>query len=425
MVHPVSLPNHQRLIAHARKVGDRLKDLALEMPDSVSWSGFSLIHERAWSVRLLGTNLYDGLPGVILFLAYLSSVTRREEYQRLARGALVTLRRQLGETPKIASVGAYSGVSGIIYLLCHLSILWDEKDLLEEAEALACRLPDAIDRDERLDIVSGSAGCLIVLLALHRLLPSDRILPIAVRCGDRLLEKALPMQTGVGWPVKGLSKTPLTGFSRGAAGIAWALMELWALTKEARFFRTALEATAWERSLFLPEAGNWPDLRYELPPGSDPKLRRCGLMWCHGAPGIGLARLKMLKHVDNGNLRMDIETALQTTLREGFGFSHCLCHGDLGNVELILKASLVLSEPSWPMELNTLSAAILESIEREGWRCGTPPSIESPGLMTGLAGIGYQLLRLAKPARVPSVLSLAPPVLSRRAAGRRLFHATG
>jgi lantibiotic modifying enzyme len=30
--------------------------------------------------------------------------------------------------------------------------------------------------------------------------------------------------------------------------------------------------------------------------------------------------------------------------------------------------------------------------------------------MTGLAGIGYQLLRLAEPARVPSVLTLLPPV---------------
>jgi len=425
MSHPISLPNHERLIAHARKVGDRLTVLARRRMDSVSWSGFSLIHERAWSVRLLGTNLYDGLPGVILFLAYLSSITGQNEYKRLARGALTTLRRQLGETPKIASVGGYSGVSGIIYVLCHLSVLWGERELLDEAEILANRLHEAVDRDERLDIVSGAAGCLVVLLTLHRLLPSDRILPLAVRCGDHLVAKALPMRTGVGWPVKGLSATPLTGFSHGAAGIAWALMELAAVTEEERFFQTALEATAWERSLFLPEAGNWPDLRYEPPPGADPKLRRCSRMWCHGAPGIGLARLNMLKYIDTGDLRMEIETALQTTLREGFGFSHCLCHGDLGNLEVILKASQTLSEPSWPLELNTLAATILESIERDGWRCGTPSNIETPGLMTGLAGIGYQLLRLAKPALVPSVLYLAPPVQARNAVRKRFIQAAG
>ncbi len=38
------------------------------------------------------------------------------------------------------------------------------------------------------------------------------------------------------------------------------------------------------------------------------------------------------------------------------------------------------------------------------WRCATPLAVETPGLMTGLAGIGYQLLRLADPASVPSVL---------------------
>jgi len=36
-----------------------------------------------------------------------------------------------------------------------------------------------------------------------------------------------------------------------------------------------------------------------------------------------------------------------------------------------------------------------------------PQAVEIPGLIAGLAGIGYELLRLAEP--VPSVLALAPP----------------
>ena len=39
-----------------------------------------------------------------------------------------------------------------------------------------------------------------------------------------------------------------------------------------------------------------------------------------------------------------------------------------------------------------------------------PLGVETPGLMTGLAGIGYGLLRLAAPERVPNVLGLAAPV---------------
>ena len=99
-----------------------------------------------------------------------------------------------------------------------------------------------------------------------------------------------------------------------------------------------------------------------------------------------------------------------TTLIQGFGLNHCLCHGDLGNLELLLQASLTLDEPKWRSQVNRLAAIILESINQHGWLCGVPLAVETPGLMTGLAGIGKELLRLAEPTRIPSVLTLAPPI---------------
>ena len=36
-------------------------------------------------------------------------------------------------------------------------------------------------------------------------------------------------------------------------------------------------------------------------------------------------------------------------------------------------------------------------------------NLQPPGLMTGIAGIGYELLRLAEPARLPSALTLDSP----------------
>jgi lantibiotic modifying enzyme len=38
--------------------------------------------------------------------------------------------------------------------------------------------------------------------------------------------------------------------------------------------------------------------------------------------------------------------------------------------------------------------------------------VETPGLMLGIAGTGYQLLRLASPEQIPSVLLLAPPCIA-------------
>ncbi len=134
--------------------------------------------------------------------------------------------------------------------------------------------------------------------------------------------------------------------------------------------------------------------------------------WCHGAPGIGLARLRCLQHLDDAAIRAEINTALQTTLDQGFGHNHSLCHGDLGNLELLLQASLTLDDPQWKTQVDRLAAIILESIDKHGWLCGVPLGVETPGLMTGLAGIGYGLLRLAAPERVPSVLVLEHPLLN-------------
>ena len=56
-----------------------------------------------------------------------------------------------------------------------------------------------------------------------------------------------------------------------------------------------------------------------------------------------------------------------------------------------------------------VGARAIEAARATGWICGNPLGVESPGLMTGLAGIGYALLRLAAPAQVPSVLALEAP----------------
>jgi lantibiotic modifying enzyme len=131
--------------------------------------------------------------------------------------------------------------------------------------------------------------------------------------------------------------------------------------------------------------------------------------WCHGAAGIGLARLACMSYLDDELVRGEIDLALETTRAEGFGWNHSLCHGDLGNVELLLQAGCLLGDPYWCGQARHVGAAILKTITRDGWFCANPVGVESPGLMTGLAGIGHGLLRLADPHHVPSILTLDPP----------------
>jgi type 2 lantibiotic biosynthesis protein LanM len=415
LTEPQSLADPKRLLAAAQSLGDRLETVALRGDGDASWIGLTLTAKDHWSLMPLGLDLYNGLPGVALFLAYLGDVTGEARYTALAQAALAAVRQQVERDQSyITSIGGFDGWGGIIYTLLQLGALWHQPELLAQADELVGRLPELIEQDEVLDIIGGAAGCIGCLISLYRCAPSERTLTAAIRCGDRLIARAQPVKHGLGWTSRFLKTGPLTGFSHGAAGIAWALLELAALTSEERFKTTALDAITYERSLFSPEAGNWPDLReFDIPhsgvTNNAQEEQKFMTAWCHGAPGIGLARLRALPYLDDSDIRMEIDTALQTTLAQGFGSNHSLCHGDLGNLELLLQAAQTFDDPQWRAQMNHIAAMILESIQRDGWLCGVPLGVESPGLMTGLAGIGYGLLRLAEPRRVPSVLVLEPP----------------
>ncbi|MBW4577388.1 MAG: type 2 lantipeptide synthetase LanM family protein [Aphanothece sp. CMT-3BRIN-NPC111] len=400
---------HERLLNAACAVGQRLQALALGKEGEVSWIGFTLAANSRWSLTPLKIDLYDGLPGITLFLAYLGAVTQERSYTALAQTTLSTIQRYLQHNPSLlSSIGAFSGWGGIIYLLTHLAKLWNQPELLRQAESIVKVLPALIENDEHLDIIGGAAGCLASLISLYRCNPSKEILAVAIQCGDRLVQCAKPQTKGLAWFSSLGDKQPLTGFSHGAAGIAWTLLELAALTNRERFRTTALAAIAYEQSLFSQKKGNWPDLReFKSVIEGRPAFQ---IAWCHGAPGIGLARLRSLRWVDNPSIRAEINAALATTLAHGFGKNHSLCHGDLGNLELLLQASHIhILKHDELARFNRITAGILDSIQQHGWIGGIPSGVESPGLMTGLAGIGYQLLRLAAPEIVPSVLLLDPP----------------
>jgi type 2 lantibiotic biosynthesis protein LanM len=407
----VSKANPAEFLAAARAVADRLEALAVRGEDDVSWIGLAVVQERTWSLVPLGTDFYDGLPGLAFFLAYLGSITAEERYTRLARAALTTLRNSLRLRPEgVTSIGAFAGWGGLVYTWTHLGTLWRDPALLTEAESFVERLPDHIDKDNSLDIIDGSAGCLLALLGLQSCLSSKKALEVAVRCGERLLVKAQEAGQGVGWMTPVPSKTPLAGMSHGAAGIAWALFALAARTGDPRFRDTAQQAIAYERGLFSVERGTWPDFRdFTDEPAGDGRFDYM-TAWCHGAAGIGLARLACLPYLDDPLVRADIDAALKTTRAKGFGWNHTLCHGDLGNLELLVQAGRFLPDSHWRSESEQIGSALLETIRRDGWICANPVGVESPGLMTGIGGIGYGLLCLAEPERVPCILTLEPPI---------------
>ncbi|WP_410984485.1 lanthionine synthetase LanC family protein [Bacillus cereus] len=101
---------------------------------------------------------------------------------------------------------------------------------------------------------------------------------------------------------------------------------------------------------------------------------------------------------------------MKTTLRDGFGGSHCQCHGDFGNLEVLLVVSDIFNQPELYKKAVKIGTQIVHEVNETGWCCGIPQNEDTPSLMLGLSGIGYGLLRLAAPQKVPPVVVLGKPM---------------
>lgn len=388
-VHP------NEFLVKAIEIGDRLQELS-SSGEELTWIGLMPDDTNSSQLAMLGADLYDGLPGVILFLAHLGALCGTARHTATAKAGLKTLRRFLNERSGMQMVGGFIGWGGLIYCFAQLAALWGDKELGDEAGRMAERAVEFAESDNYLDVTSGVAGLALTLRSLDQMEKPARV------CGERLLSTLTRTREGAGWFQKQLSKQPLTGFAHGNAGVGYALLEIAAMTGESNFTTAARNAFDYERTLFSAEQGNWPDLRQS-------RTSDYMLAWCHGAPGIGLSRLGAWRHCQDELLRKEIDAALETTLRKGFGGNHSLCHGDFGNLDVLLVAATALGDHNWASHANRLAGAILDAAKETGWICGNALGVESPGLMTGIAGIGYELLRLAVPQRVPSVLALEKP----------------
>lgn len=397
----------ERALAAARMVAGRLEASAYRDGRRLGWLGLDLVHGSRWQVAPLSMDLYNGYPGVALFLAQLADVTGEQRYADLARDVLGPIRdfarehlnRDSSTGPAAPAVGAFSGLAGTALTLALAATLLDDADLDEPVVPLLEQVTDLISADDGYDVIGGAAGCLAVAESLGADYGAAAY-RLAERCVELLQAGAVPVGPGVGWPA--IEDRPLLGFSHGASGIAWALWPYAARTGDAQARATAIGALAYEDAEYDERTGNWPDQREDEPADQ--------YTWCHGAPGVGLARAAMLAS-DAGfeAAARDLRRALAATERFGRYRSHCICHGELGNLELFALAAESLPGQNARRAWRERATAVVADIEQGRLMCGTPAGIETPGLMTGLAGIGHGLLRIAAPERVAPILLLAPP----------------
>lgn len=402
-----------RFLAVADEIGRTLVRDAIWDADRCNWliwtkepvsGAFHSVHRAA------GLDLYQGVSGIALFLAYLVAFTRDRSQHETLEGAVRQMTRQL-EEPMGDRIGLYSGMLGVAKALISTGEVvgndaWVEFGL-NQLDVAGRSQPEP----SQTDLLSGCAGTIVTLVEIAQRFDRPALLQEAHRLAEFLLGAAQHRQDGVSWPANIGEGQNLLGLSHGTAGIALALLELNAVCPDTRYLGAARGALQYERHHFDRMQHNWPDYRtfHEAPRGGP----TFPIAWCHGSTGIGLSRLRIRELLpDDPEILPELDVAIANAVRAinapilPLTTDFSLCHGVSGNADFLLLVGQYFGRPDGFMAAERVGDVGIETFHarRLPWTCGVPDSGQTPSLMVGTAGIGLFYLRLFDPAAVPSVL---------------------
>ncbi|NUO58502.1 MAG: type 2 lantipeptide synthetase LanM [Hamadaea sp.] len=328
----------------ATGIGERLLTTAERSGGRLNWLGLELVGHRFWQVGPLGAALGNGYTGVALFLAQLSVLTGRGEFAEAARRAVTPIPGLLAGIGASPDDVATVGPGGFDGFGGIAYGLTRIASCLADPEIFSW-VPPAVE----LTVQSGLQTIEPSPSGVFDGLAGGIAALLAVHRMIGLAD-ALHGARQLGNALVTRALPEAAGFAHGTSGVQWAL--------------TQVGLPAAPSSALAQESAD---------------TGRIDLSWCRGAAGSALAGLA--PPPEPGPLLP----------------SDALCHGELGLID-------ALPAPDRDKRL----AAVIERIQQDGPRCATPGAVPSSGLVTGLAGIGYGLLRAAHPDEVPSVQLLHP-----------------
>jgi lantibiotic modifying enzyme len=351
------------------------------------------------SVELLrGTN--RGVAGVLYVLSRLQrtgvEIPGARNKAKAAVGWLVA-------TPKTRAEmlpGLHFGECGVAVALAEAAVagttsLESVSPLIEQA------LEGPLDWP---DMTHGAAGQGTAALIISDLLPKNGWDDYAHRCADYLTRSqskdgSWQMPAGV----SGLEGETFYGFAHGAAGIIYFLASYAARFEASDVDRAWKHASEWlQANAVDPEAAalewRWSSHQETI-----------WNYWCHGAPGIGLAFLRMYQISGDEHYAEVARRALDAPHESISHPSLSQCHGLAGIGEIYLEAARVLDDPEYRARAHR-AAHTLSWLSSESERGGSSWLVEHPAvgtgdLMVGSGGIVHFLHRVQ--CRDP----LSPPLL--------------
>ena len=409
----------------AINIADQIIDEAIKDDDGWHWE----THDHLGNF-INQDNLYNGNSGIIFFLIEIYKITESSRYFSGVVNGCNWLINYNYESQGEIDINLYCGLGGIIHVLISANELYGNDTCVNHALKIVSHYQTKRNSYYKSDILTGTAGSLLTLLHLHNKTKSEWLLDEIKYHIDILFENIIVFKNGICWDRDGKSVHPLCGFSHGASGVAFIFIELYRYFNNEIFLNVAEHAFEYENlhvcsipNMYNGSLFGWPDFRKDVvsEEGLNSALKAFSAnnidefvtpghmcAWCHGAAGIGMARLHafdVTKTTDHLNY---FNSALRNII---YMFSlpndsYTLCHGTFGNLNLMLDYYVFSGDKKALKTAKEQALKCLSNKEKMGYyKSGFPKILKADcSLFMGTAGIGHFLLRLSNPYDVDSIL---------------------
>jgi len=393
-----------------------------ETPNGITWPANPL------EPPTFEDDLYNGMPGVILFYLELHAATGDVHWLTDARAGADHLIGRLADLEQKQDCGLYTGLAGAGFVLEETHRATGDgkyrdaaKRCIDAIHAKATKVGSGIawsGESGTNDIISGSAGIGLFLLWADERIPDARNRAAAAAAGKRLVEVALPEHGGLKWAVAPNVKNLYPNFSHGAAGVSYYLASLFKVTGDRAFLDASLAGATYLDAVSNRDAG----LKvFHHEPGGEQLYY---LSWCHGPAGLSrlFYRLGDVTGDDRWHGRMrDAATAIIASgvpeqRTPGFWNNISQCCGDSGVGEYFLTMNRLMPNAAYAEMVNRIAADTLRrsTVDGDGrkWiqaenRVSPDIVIAQTGFMQGAAGVGTFFLHrdaAERGVRSPSIV---------------------
>lgn len=400
-------PKNVSYIEAALGIYKRIENYEIQVGDLIGYVGKTkCLYDGAFQIALHNNSIYDGVSGLCIFFMTLYYHTHDENLLYKAKALFRQMCNDIEsinisvEECKDIPISPLTGITGVIYLMeCFHSDLYHEPTYT----FIINKLKEIIPLTKQYDYMSGITG-LICLLFQAKLINNTEKMELISLCGKRLLELGNISNGMMSWTYLDGSKYTvqrtmiLGGYSHGSASICVAFYLLYLTTKDTLYKDAFKMALKHDRSFFSEEIGGWID-------GRDPENKIDSGSWCHGSAGIALSRLQLLSlGYKDSIINKELDIAV-SQIKKRLSGNLSICHGVMGNIEILHALENLGYKVD--VDLSLCERKIIHDILNKSsiW-CGDDDFDSLIGLFMGIAGVGYQLLRVYSWEKVPSVMSL-------------------